>query len=59
MESGNVKVLKILKTWWEGTSSKEPGVDGEEGEEWSMTQNSFFFCGLGGLGTSNSGFLGG
>jgi hypothetical protein len=33
MESPNVEVLKILKTWWEGASSKEPGVDGEEGEE--------------------------
>jgi hypothetical protein len=22
-----------LKSWWEGPCSKEPGVDGEEGEE--------------------------
>ena len=33
MESRNVEVSKILKTWWEGPSNKEPGVDGEEGEE--------------------------
>jgi hypothetical protein len=34
MESQNVEVLKILKTWWrEGPTSWEPSVDGEEGEE--------------------------
>jgi hypothetical protein len=33
MESRNVEVSKILKTTWEGSSSKEPCVDGEEGEE--------------------------
>jgi hypothetical protein len=29
MESRNVEVAKILKTWWEGPCSKEPCVDGE------------------------------
>jgi hypothetical protein len=33
MESLNVEVLKISKSWWEGPRSMEPGVDGEEGEE--------------------------
>jgi hypothetical protein len=31
MESRNVEVFKILKTWREGPRRKEPGVDGEEG----------------------------
>ena len=32
-ESRNVEVSKILKTWWEGQSGKEPGVDDGEGKE--------------------------
>jgi hypothetical protein len=31
--SRNLEILKILKTWWKGSRSKEQGVDGEEGEE--------------------------
>ena len=43
MGSRNVEVSKILKTWWKGQRSKEPSVDGEEGEEGRMTRNSCSF----------------
>jgi hypothetical protein len=33
IEFRNVEVSKILKSWWEGLRSMEPGVDGEKGEK--------------------------